>query len=204
MTLRDFRSGPAGQQLLKMVALVTMISGPMLYANAADDAAWPESFGIGRDATAAEIAAWDRDVRPDGHGLPAGSGTVEEGELIYAAKCAVCHGKTGVEGPNDRLVRHPGEGFPDGGSAESWTGRTIGNYWPYATTVFDYILRSMPQNIPGSLADNEVYALTAYLLWRNGIVAEDTRLDARALAAVKMPARDEFHADDRLEFKEVH
>lgn len=181
-----------------------VLAGPVLCANAADEVSWPDSFGIGRDASDEEIAAWDRDVRPDGQGLPAGSGTVTEGASIYAAKCAVCHGKTGIEGPNDRLVRLPGEGFPDGDSADSWTGRTIGNYWPYATTVFDYILRSMPQNVPGSLAADEVYALTAYLLWRNDIVTETTRLDAKSVAMIEMPARDQFHADDRLEHKEVH
>ena len=175
-----------------------------LTASAESPAEWPESFDFGHDASAAEIAAWDRDVRPDGEGLPAGSGTVAEGEPIYAAKCAVCHGKTGVEGPNDRLVRRPGEGFPDGDDADSWTGRTIGNYWPYATTVFDYILRSMPQNLPGSLEDSEVYALTAYLLWRNDIIARDDIMNAESLPAVKMPARDQFHVDDRLGYQEVH
>ena len=175
-----------------------------LCASAESPTEWPESFGFGHDASPAEIAAWDRDVRPDGEGLPAGSGTVAEGEPIYAAKCAVCHGKTGVEGPNDRLVRRAGEGFPDGDDADSWTGRTIGNYWPYATTVFDYILRSMPQNLPGSLEDTEVYALTAYLLWRNDIIARDDIMNAETLPAVKMPARDQFHVDDRLGYKEVH
>lgn len=172
-------------------------------ASAESPAEWPASFGFGRDASEPEITAWDRDVRPDGQGLPAGSGSVNEGEPVYAAKCAVCHGKTGVEGPNDRLVRRPGEGFPAGDDPDSWTGRTIGNYWPYATTVFDYILRSMPQNLPGSLDADEVYALTAYLLWRNDIVPAGTRLDAATLPAVKMPARDQFHPDDRLAYKEV-
>lgn len=193
-----------GARVCGAIAAAVLLTGPVLCAGAADDANWPDSFGIGRDASADEIAAWDRDVRPDGQGLPAGSGSVSEGATLYAAKCAVCHGKTGIEGPNDRLVRFPGEGFPDGDSPQSWTGRTIGNYWPYATTVFDYILRSMPQNVPGSLAADEVYALTAYLLWRNDIVAETTRLDARSLAEVEMPARDKFHADDRLDYIEVH
>jgi len=178
--------------------------GISLPASAESPAEWPASFGFGRDASDPEIAAWDRDVRPDGQGLPAGSGSVDEGAPIYAAKCAVCHGKTGVEGPNDRLVQRPGEGFPTGDNADSWTGRTIGNYWPYATTVFDYILRSMPQNLPGSLDADEVYALTAYLLWRNEIIPADARLDAASLPAVIMPARDQFHADDRLAYKEVH
>jgi len=131
----------------------------------ADEAAWPERFGFGREASAQEIDAWNRDVRPDGEGLPSGSGSVSEGEAIYAAQCAVCHGRTGVEGPNDRLVRRPGEEFPRGDDPNSWQQRNIGNYWPYATTLFDYVWRSMPQNIPGSLSADEVYALTAYLLW---------------------------------------
>lgn len=164
----------------------------------------PERFGFGKPASEAEIAAWDRDVRPDGKGLPAGSGQVDDGAQIYAAKCAVCHGATGVEGPNDRLVKSANEDFPRGDDPDSWQHRTIGNYWPYATTVFDYIWRSMPQNMPGSLTADEVYALTAYLLWRNGIVAEDARLDASNLAAIVMPARDEFQTDDRLKYTEVH
>lgn len=169
----------------------------------ADDE-WPARFGFGRPATEAEIAAWDIDVRPDGTGLPAGSGTAAEGAPIYAAKCAICHGKTGVEGPNDRLVARPEEGFPRGDSAASWSSRTIGNYWPYATTVFDYILRSMPQNVPGSLTADEVYALTAYLLWRNGIIPAEATMNADTLADVRMPARDQFVPDDRLEYREVH
>lgn len=164
----------------------------------------PARFGFGRPATKAEIAAWDRDVRPDGEGLPAGSGRVGDGAQIYAAKCAVCHGATGVEGPNDRLVRAADEGFPRGDDANSWQQRTIGNYWPYATTVFDYIWRSMPQNMPGSLTADEVYALTAYLLWRNGIVEESADLNATNLADILMPARDQFNTDDRLDYTEVH
>ncbi len=168
------------------------------------DANQPARFGFGQPATEAEIAAWDRDIRPNGDGLPAGSGQVSDGETIYAAKCAVCHGATGIEGPNDRLVRSADEGFPRGDDPNSWQHRTIGNYWPYATTVFDYIWRSMPQNVPGSLTADEVYALTAFLLWRNGILGEDARLDASNLSDIVMPARDEFRADDRLSHIEVH
>lgn len=169
----------------------------------ADEA--PASYGFGKDATAAEIAAWDIDVTPDGHGLPPGSGTIDEGELVYAAKCAVCHGKTGVEGPNDRLVVHSAdESFPDASDANSWQHRTIGNYWPYATTLFDYIRRSMPMNIPGSLEANEVYSLTAYLLFLNHIVPAATRLDAATLAKIEMPARNRFVPDDRQKYREVH
>jgi cytochrome c len=124
---------------------------------------------------------------------------------VYAAKCAVCHGKTGVEGPNDRLVVNSAdESFPDAGDADTWRHRTIGNYWPYATTLFDYVLRSMPMNVPGSLDADEVYALTAYLLYLNHIVAADTTLNAANLAQVEMPARDRFVPDDRQDYGEVH
>ena len=165
----------------------------------------PDSFGFGKTATAAEIAAWDIDVKPDGQGLPAGSGTVDEGEALYVAQCAVCHGKTGVEGPNDRLVVHSAdESFPDARDVDAWRQRTIGNYWPYATTLFDYIRRSMPMNMPGSLEANEVYALTAYLLHLNHIVAAGARLDATTLAHIEMPARNLFVPDDRQKYREVH
>ncbi len=165
----------------------------------------PDSFGFGKTATAEEIAAWDIDVKPDGQGLPAGSGTVDEGEALYVAQCAVCHGKTGVEGPNDRLVVHSAdESFPDARDVDAWRQRTIGNYWPYATTLFDYIRRSMPMNMPGSLEANEVYALTAYLLHLNHIVAAGARLDATTLAHIEMPARNLFVPDDRQKYREVH
>jgi cytochrome c len=165
----------------------------------------PETFGFGRAATPEEIAAFDIDVMPDGHGLPAGSGSVTEGAALFAAQCAVCHGKTGVEGPNDRLVvQSRDEAFPDAGDADSWEHRTIGNYWPYATTVFDYVRRSMPMNLPGSLEADEVYALTAYLLFLNHIVPAETRLDAASLVGIEMPAAKRFVPDDRQEFREVH
>ena len=176
-----------------------------LYQVSAPAEEQPDSFGFGKAATAVEIAAWDIDVKPDGQGLPAGSGTVDEGEALYIAQCAVCHGKTGVEGPSDRLVVHStDESFPDAGNVDNWRHRTIGNYWPYATTLFDYIRRSMPMNIPGSLDANEVYALTAYLLYLNHIVAAGAQLDAATLAKIEMPARNMFIPDDRQKYQEVH
>jgi mono/diheme cytochrome c family protein len=166
------------------VALGTVQSGP------------PARLGFGRPATADEIAAWDIAVRPDGRGLPAGRGTARDGAAIYASRCASCHGVTGQEGPADRLVgREPREEFPFG--RDPTLVKTVGNYWPYATTLYDYINRAMPLNAPGSLAPDEVYGLVAYLLWRNEIVADTAVIDARTLPRVVMPARNHFVVDDR-------
>jgi S-disulfanyl-L-cysteine oxidoreductase SoxD len=153
-------------------------------------------LGIGRVATPAEIAAWDDDVMPDGTGLPAGSGTSAGGAAIFATRCARCHGKTGGEGPNDVLVgAEPRGGFP------FWKDpsipHTIGNYWPYATTVFDYIRRAMPPDAPGSLSDADVYNLTAFLLHANQLISADAVIDATTLPRVVMPAREHFVRDDR-------
>src|SRR5712692_7903003 len=140
----------------------------------------PATFGIGRPATPAEIAALDIDVGPDGAGLPPGRGTPAEGATIYAARCAGCHGRTGQEGPNDPLVgRLPGDAFPF--ARDPRVPKTIGNYWPYATTVFDYIRRAMPPDKPGSLRDDEVYSLTAYLLALNELIPADAVIDATSL-----------------------
>ena len=156
----------------------------------------PERFGIGRAATPDEIKAWDIDVGPDGVGLPPGGGTPGDGTALYAAKCSGCHGKTGREGPNDRLVgRLPNDAFPFG--REGNVPHTIGNYWPYATTVFDYIRRAMPPDAPNSLSDGEVYNLVAFLLVQNQLVPADAVIDAASLPKVKMPARDRFVPDTR-------
>lgn len=150
----------------------------------------PARFAFGSEASAARVAMWDIDVRPDGEGLPQGSGSVEQGRQVYMTQCVACHGPTGTEGPNDRLV-----------DSEQWdlvpTSRTIGNYWPYATTLYDYIRKAMPQLTPGSLTGDEVYAVIAYLLFLNEIVPEDAVMDAQSLPAVVMPARDKFVVDDR-------
>ena len=153
----------------------------------------PLRFGFGRSATGAEITAWDIDVRPDGKGLPAGQGDVKKGKLIYAVKCAVCHGPDGKQTGAVKLV---------GGALVSDTlatakPKTVGNYWPYATTLFDYIRRAMPYNLPGSLTSNEVYSLSAYLLNANKIVGADVVLDAKNLSKVVMPAKKLFIMDDR-------
>jgi len=156
----------------------------------------PATFGIGRPATQAEIAARDIDVGPDGVGLPPGKGTAAEGATIYAARCAGCHGKTGKEGPNDVLVgRIPNDEFPF--VRDPRAPKTIGSYWPYATTVFDYIRRAMPPDRPGSLTDNEIYAVVAYLLRLNELIPADAVMDRTTLPKVAMPSRDRFVPDTR-------
>jgi len=148
------------------------------------------SLGIGHAATPAEIAGWDIDVRADGQGLPPGHGSVREGEKIFADVCAACHGAKGEGKPADRLVG----GF--GTLATSKPVRTVGSYWPYATTLFDYIRRAMPFNAPQSLTADQVYAVSAYILYLNNIVAEDAVLDSASLPRVKMPNRSGFTSPD--------
>ncbi len=154
-------------------------------------------FGFGRPATPDEIAVWDIDVRPDGAGLPPVNGTPREGAAIYARKCARCHGPTGTEGPFDQLVgREPRQGFPFG--RDPRLVKTVGNYWPFATTLYDYVHRAMPLDAPGSLTPDEVYGVVAFLLWRNQIISDTAVMNRQTLPRVVMPARDRFVPDDRL------
>lgn len=158
--------------------------------------------GIGRAATAEEIAAWDIDVMPDGTGLPSGRGTVPAGREVFSAKCAACHGSEGTGGVGGPLVgRIPGDEFPF--ALDPSVPLTIGNFWPYATTLFDYTRRAMPFDAPGSLTDDEVYSLVAYLLFLNEIVSEDAVMNAQTLPAVVMPSRDRFVEDDRRGGREI-
>jgi len=145
-----------------------------------------EGPGLGETPSAALIAAWDISVAPDGSGLPPGSGSALEGAPVYALKCGVCHGPGGEGLVNDRLVGGHGS---IGGPAAT---KTVGSYWPYATTIFDYIRRAMPYPRPQSLSDDETYALTAYLLYLNDIIDEDAVMNAATLPAVEMPNRDNF------------
>src|SRR3954464_6859425 len=146
-----------------------------------------ESPNLGRLATPEEIAPWDISIGPDGVGLPTGSGTPKQGEIVYAAKCVGCHGEKGAGKPNDQLVSGlgtlPGDKPPV---------KTVGSFWPYATTVFDYARRAMPHNESKSLTNDEVYAVVAYILNLNGITADVDRMDAQTLGKVKMPNRDGF------------
>jgi cytochrome c len=176
------------------IALGLLVGGSLTLA--AQQTSGPQTFGFGRRATEAEIAKVDIDVRPDGKGLPSGRGTSADGAPVYAARCASCHGKTGKEGPNDVLVgRLPGDAFPFGRDPKA--PKTIGSYWPYATTLFDYLRRAMPADAPGSLTNDEVYGLTAYLLHLNDLVPADAVIDQASLQKVVMPARDRFVPDPR-------
>jgi cytochrome c len=163
---------------------LTMAGGAALVASAALAAA--PSPNLGKTPSAADLAAIDISIAPDGKGLPAGSGTVVEGAAVYAANCQACHGANGVGGPNDRLTGGVGS------LATAKPVKTIASYWPYATTVFDYTRRAMPITAPQSLTNDEVYAVTAYILSVDGIVAMDAKLDAESLPKVRMPNRDGF------------
>ena len=160
--------------------------------------ALPATFGVGRAASATEVAAWDLDVNPKGVGLPAGQGTAAEGATVYAAKCASCHGPTGTDpiAPNPKLVGREPRDFSFANTATGVT-KTIGNYWPYATTLYDYIRRAMPQTAPGTLTADETYAVIAWLLAENEVIPRDQVMDAKSLPAVVMPSRDRFVRDDR-------
>jgi S-disulfanyl-L-cysteine oxidoreductase SoxD len=156
-------------------------------------------YALGRPPTAAEIAAWDRDIEADGGSLPPGRGSARDGADIYRTKCASCHGANG-EGMGaafPALVGRDPRGEAFDFASDPAIERTIGNYWSHATTLYDYIRRAMPLDSPGSLSDEQTYAVTAFLLAANEVVAADAVLDAAALRAVRMPARDRFIADDR-------
>lgn len=144
---------------------------------------------LGTPVSAAEVARWDISIGPDGAGLPPGGGTAREGQTVYEQKCIACHGVKGAGKPADALAGGIGS------LASKTPVRTVGSYWPYATTLFDYVRRSMPIDKPLSLTSDEVYAVSAYVLFVNGIVGEDAQMNARSLPQVKMPNRDGFISD---------
>jgi cytochrome c len=145
---------------------------------------------LGQAASEADIAAWDISISSDGAGLPPGGGTAKQGEVIYAAKCASCHGEKGAGNPNEP-VSDVSAGPLVGGLGTLAGNRGI-SYWPYATIVFDYVRRAMPWGAPKSLTDQEVYSLTAYVLHLNGIISEADVINAQTLPKVQMPNRDNF------------
>jgi cytochrome c len=150
-------------------------------------------LGLGQPATPEQIRGWDIDVRPDGAGLPAGQGTVAKGEKIFAEQCSACHGEKG---------QNPAKGFDRlvGGKGTLATPKpvqTVGSYWPYATTLFDYVHRAMPFPAPQTLTADEVYSVVAYLLYLNDIIPRDAVMNARELMKVRMPNADGFIQDGR-------
>src|ERR1700722_4481144 len=145
-----------------------------------------ERYDFGRPATPAEIAGWNIDASPSGAGLPPGHGDARQGAAIFADKCAGCHGAHGEGKPMDRLVGGVGT------LRDKKPEKTVGSFWPYPTTLFDYVRGAIPLNAPQSLTADEVYAVSAYVLFLNGIVPQDATEDADTLAKIKMPNRDGF------------
>jgi len=144
-----------------------------------------EGPGLGQPISEADLAPWDITVMPDGTGLPAGSGTAAQGAPIFAQKCSACHGDQGEGGVAASLNAGPPRATLDGG-------KSIANFWPYATTIFDFIRRAMPPTAPKTLTDEEVYALTAYVLYLNELVGENDTIDKDTLPEVRLPNRDNF------------
>jgi mono/diheme cytochrome c family protein len=172
-------------------------TAPTLATNAGTPAAYPTSFDLGRAPTTDELAAWDHEVNANWDGLPDGHGTVTEGKALYAQKCIACHGpdlKGGEGWIGPKLVAtEPLEGF----EKDYKIPRSIGNWWPHASTLFDYVHRVMPQNAPGSLTADQTYALVAFLLAENKVVGADFVADPTTLKQVKMPTKVKFVRDDR-------
>jgi cytochrome c len=163
---------------LKTIVLGAAIAGALSSSTLAYD--------FGRIPSADEIKLWDIDVRPDGKGLPEGRGTVAQGKMVFEANCEACHGPKGQGGIKDRLVGGQGS------LATEHPIKTVGSFWPYATTLFDYIRRAMPYQAPGSLSNDETYAVAAYILSLNGVLPDNATLDRDALPQIKMPNRSGF------------
>jgi mono/diheme cytochrome c family protein len=170
--------------------LATLVVG--VSAGLAASPALAEKFGLGRAATEAEVTAWDTDIRPDGQGLPVGGMTAEEGEQLYIDNCAVCHGDFG-----EAIGRWPVLAGGQDTLTEERPEKTIGSYWPYLSTVYDYIHRAMPYGNARSLTDDEVYGITAYVLYLNDIVDLDFELTHENFAEVRLPNEEAFYMDDR-------
>jgi mono/diheme cytochrome c family protein len=173
-----------------VVASLTLIVTSVMFGAAVVRAQSPR-YHVGRPPTQDEIKAWDIAIGPEGRELPPGRGTVERGKVVYTEQCTRCHGATATEGPEMPLA---------GGAGSLNTAtplKTVGSYWPYATTLFDYINRAMPFDRPTVMSADDVYAVTAYLLNMNGIIKAEDVMDARTLPAVRMPNRNGFVADPR-------
>jgi S-disulfanyl-L-cysteine oxidoreductase SoxD len=174
---------PTRELYIPALALLALVCATAAQAQSA--------YGIGRVATPAEIAGWNIDIDRDGNNLPPGSGSVSHGRQVFDQQCASCHGPKGEGGIGDKLVGGQGT------LATPKPVRTVGSYWPYAPTLFDYIRRAMPQNAPQSLSNDDVYAVSAYILNLNGLLPAEATLDAKTLSAIKMPNRSMFVGDPR-------
>lgn len=175
---------------LKTAIVMLIVSMVQLFITSLSYAGDSTNYNLGREATLEEISSWHTDVRPDGHGLPVGVGAVSEGRVIYNAKCASCHGLTG-----EGVAKFPALRGGESSLKSSKPIKTIGSYWAYATTLWDYINRSMPFGNARSLHENEIYAVTAYILHLNGLLANDAYLDRASLIKTTMPNKDSFYID---------
>lgn len=188
------------RRYLILTSLVSVVGcGGGDASSASDRAAMDTRFGIGTPVDSQQLAAMDLDIGADGAELPPGRGSVAEGAALYKAQCAMCHGQKGegMEPAFPRLLGRDPRAEDFKFASDPKLPRTIGNYWSHATTLFDYIKRAMPHTAPGSLSNDQTYALSAYLLAMDDVIADDAILDATALRAVKMPYADRFVPDDR-------
>ncbi len=182
-------------KLMAAALLVVGLAAPVI-AQQAQKAAAPaatKKVGLGREALPEEVKAWDIDIRPDGQGLPVGKGSVKQGEELYLAQCAVCHGEFG-----EAVARWPVLVGGHGSLKHDNPEKTIGSYWPNVSTVYDYIRRAMPFGNARSLTDDEVYAITAFLLNMNEVVKDDFVLSNENFASVKLKNEANFYDDDRM------
>lgn len=190
-----FRSSRWSLLQIGLLGVVLLLS--VTIESVAADSEQRAPYGLGRPATQPEIQSWDIEVSPNGDNLPSGQGTVKEGAMIYADFCASCHGATGIEGPMPKLI---------GGHDTLQTDnplKTVGSYWPFATTLFDYIYRAMPFTAPQSLTPQQVYAIVAWILFRNGIIEESAIVNAQTLPAITMPNHKGFVRDTRSAFSQA-
>ena len=182
--------------MCKPFSLLILSLAILVVARANADPSAPKLANVGRHATSAELQVLNISVMPNGEGLPEGTGTPLEGKEIYRAQCASCHGDNGEGKPEFPVLVGGRDSL-----ASATPVLTVGSYWPYATTIFDYVRRAMPYATPGSLTNNEVYAVTAWLLYLNGVVKEEAVLNRDTLAKVRMPNRDGFVPDSRPDVK---
>ena len=185
-TLRNSAVAHDGAPSTVFGRLAAIVARFVCLAGIAAGVAAQDGPGLGEPISEDDLAPWDISIETNGDRLPPGSGTAAAGEEIYRVQCLACHGEGGTGGPNDALAGGHGT------LTEMAQVRTIGSFWPYASTVFDYIRRAMPFNTPQTLSDDEVYSLTAYLLFLNGIIDEDDEMNARTLARIEMPNADGF------------